>query len=91
VQLPHHNEGQFFGRFELRILRRINPEACVIAQQYSSATIASLRFHSRQEKHGASVKNVISFLFNPLRINVSQGNWEHSQFPSSGCQNFPRQ
>jgi hypothetical protein len=30
--------------------------ACVIAQQYSSVTFVSLRFHSRKEKFGVSVK-----------------------------------
>jgi len=46
---------------ELRILRRKNSAACVIAQQYSSATITSLRFHFSQEKRRASFKkkNVI--------------------------------
>jgi hypothetical protein len=35
--------------------------ACVIAQQYSPPTFVSLRFHFRQEKFGAHLKNVISF------------------------------
>jgi len=29
---------------------------CIIAQQYSSVTFASLRFHSRKEKFGVRVK-----------------------------------
>jgi hypothetical protein len=32
--------------------------ACVIAQQYSSATFASPIFHSRKEKLGSRFKNV---------------------------------
>jgi hypothetical protein len=40
------------------------PIACVIAQQYSSATFVSLRIHSRKEKFGARFKIVtILFLF----------------------------
>jgi hypothetical protein len=36
------------------------PAACVIAQHYSSATLVSLRFHSRKQKYGAPFKNIIS-------------------------------
>jgi hypothetical protein len=34
------------------------PNTCVIAQQYSSATVVSKRFHSCQETFGANLKNV---------------------------------
>jgi hypothetical protein len=35
--------------------------ACVIAQQYYSATFVSLRFHSREEKFGALSKSYLIF------------------------------
>jgi len=35
-----------------------HPAACVIAQQYSSATFVSLHFHSSKEKFGRLLKNV---------------------------------
>jgi hypothetical protein len=35
------------------------PAACVIAQQYFSATFSLLRFHSRKDKFGALLKDVI--------------------------------
>jgi hypothetical protein len=38
------------------------PNACVIAQQYSSAAFVSLRFQSRKEKYGARLMNITSFL-----------------------------
>jgi hypothetical protein len=48
--------------------------ACVIAQQYSSATFISLWFHSRKEKFGARLKKkclIISmFLLPESRLNV---------------------
>jgi hypothetical protein len=34
------------------------PAACVIAQQYSSATFFSLRFHPRKEKFSAFKNSV---------------------------------
>jgi hypothetical protein len=37
--------------------------ACVIAQQYFSATFVSLRFHSRKEKFTANLKNVVLLVF----------------------------
>ena len=37
--------------------------ACVIAQQYSSATFVSLRFHFRKENFGAHFKNVTFYVF----------------------------
>jgi len=37
--------------------RRKHPAACVIAQQCSSATFVSLRFHSNKEKFGTRRKN----------------------------------
>jgi hypothetical protein len=33
--------------------------SCVIAQQYSSPTLVSLRFHSRNKKFGAPLENVV--------------------------------
>jgi hypothetical protein len=39
------------------------PIACVIAQQYSSATSVSLRFHSRKGTLDAPFKYVTSFYF----------------------------
>jgi hypothetical protein len=35
------------------------PGACVIAQQYYSATIVSMRFYSRNKTFGTSLKNII--------------------------------
>jgi hypothetical protein len=35
------------------------PDACIIAQQYSSAIFISMRFHSRKEKFDARLKNFI--------------------------------
>jgi hypothetical protein len=35
------------------------PATFVIAQQYSSATFVSMRFHSRKEKFGVRLKNLI--------------------------------
>jgi Na+(H+)/acetate symporter ActP len=41
------------------IARSMNaPSVCVIAQQYTSATFISLRFHSRKVKFGARFKNI---------------------------------
>ena len=34
-----------------------------IAQQYSSASIVSLRFHSRDQKIGVGLKNVITIIW----------------------------
>jgi hypothetical protein len=39
------------------------PPASVIAQQYSSATFGTMRFHSRKEKFGVHFKNVILFFY----------------------------
>jgi hypothetical protein len=39
------------------------PAACVIAQQYSSATFILLVFHSRKEKFGALFSKVIISIF----------------------------
>ena len=39
------------------------PAACVIAQQYSSATFYSLRFHSHKENFGIRCKNVINSIY----------------------------
>ena len=48
--------------------------ACVIAQQYSSATLVSLRFHSRKEQVDARFKNiVILFVVTFFRNCVSRG------------------
>ena len=38
------------------------PAACVIAQQYSSATFVPLLFHSTKENPGA-LKNIITSIF----------------------------
>jgi hypothetical protein len=44
--------------------RSLTTPPCVIAQQYSSATFVSLRFHSRYQKFGALLKSVgIPFVF----------------------------
>jgi len=48
IQAPKHRNP---------IYRRKRPAACVIAQQCSSATFVSLRFHSSKEKFGARYKN----------------------------------
>jgi hypothetical protein len=52
-------------------LQHDRPAACVIAQQYSSATFVSLRFHSRREKFGKIRKcyyiNFTYFLQNWVR------------------------
>ena len=52
--------------------RRKRPEARVIAQQCSSTTFVSLRFHSNKEKFGAHLKNftLLYFMFNYLRLKV---------------------
>jgi hypothetical protein len=39
-------------------LQHNRPTACVIAQQYSSATFVSLPFNSRKKKFVAHLKNV---------------------------------
>jgi hypothetical protein len=39
------------------------PNACVIAQQYSSATFVSLHFHPHKEKFGACLNNFIIYFF----------------------------
>ena len=39
-----------------------SPVACVIVQQYSSATLVSLHFHSRKVKFSARFKYAIIFL-----------------------------
>jgi hypothetical protein len=39
------------------------PAACVIAQQYSSATFFSLRIHSHNENFGALLKTAFISLF----------------------------
>jgi hypothetical protein len=44
------------------------PAACVIAQQYSSATCASLRCHTRKAGFGVSFKNIITFFFYFLQV-----------------------
>jgi hypothetical protein len=40
-----------------------SPAACVVAQQYSSATFASLRFLSRKEKFGTRFKTIVPSFF----------------------------
>ena len=39
------------------------PRACVVAQQYSSTTLISLRSHSREEKCDESQKHYFNLLF----------------------------
>jgi hypothetical protein len=39
------------------------PAACVPAQQYSSANFVTLRFHTRKEIFGASLKNITISIF----------------------------
>jgi len=39
------------------------PASCVITQQYSSATILSLHFHSRKEKLSQLLKIIFYFFF----------------------------
>jgi hypothetical protein len=53
IQTPAHGE--------LDRPQNDRPVVRVIAQQYSSATFFSLRFHPKKEKHCARFKNVISF------------------------------
>ena len=52
--------------------RNMTAPPSVIAQQYSSATFVSLRFHSRMEKLGARLRHVtsgiLSLLFKKLRF-----------------------
>jgi hypothetical protein len=48
-----------------------SPAVFVIAQQCSSATFFSLRYHSRKEKLGAIFKNLI-FLFFYFLINFAK-------------------
>ena len=40
-------------------LSMTTPNACDIAQQYSSATFVSLRFHTRKEKKWRSLKKLL--------------------------------
>jgi hypothetical protein len=42
--------------------------ACVIAQQYSSATLVSWRFHSRKQKFAARFKNATIRFFYFFKI-----------------------
>jgi hypothetical protein len=44
----------------------------VIAQQYSSAILVSLRFHSRKEKFRARVKSIIYTSFRVLKLHKSE-------------------
>jgi hypothetical protein len=48
--------------------QRDRAAACVIAQQYPSATFVLLRFPSRKEKVSALFKNVISIFLDFLKI-----------------------
>jgi hypothetical protein len=51
--------------------QRDHPAVCVIAQQYSSSTFVSLRFHSRKEMFGALFQNrylVFSFKLRKSQI-----------------------
>jgi hypothetical protein len=57
------------NRFKHHPPQHDRPAACVIAQQYSSATFVSLRSHPRREKFGSFLKNSTILIF----INVFQG------------------
>jgi hypothetical protein len=48
------------------------PVACVVAQQYSSATCVSVLFHYRTEKFGARFKNPISICLLLLNLGKSE-------------------
>jgi hypothetical protein len=56
------------------------PVACVIAQQYSSATVVSLRFHPRKENCGTLFKTT---LFH-LKKNCVAVKMHNLNFPKSG-------
>jgi len=44
-------------------LRHYRCSASVIAQQYSSATFVQLRCHSRKDKQGTRLKNLITSIY----------------------------
>jgi len=48
------------------------PTACVIAQQYSSATFVSLRFQYRKEKIRALFKNIFSVFYFIKNVRMSE-------------------
>jgi hypothetical protein len=48
------------------------PAACVVAQQYSSATCVSVLFHYRTEKFGTPFKNLISVCLILLKFGKSE-------------------
>ena len=56
-----------FNALELHTPQHDSPAACIIVQQYSSATFVSLRSHYLKEKVGALFKNV-NFFFSVLKI-----------------------
>jgi hypothetical protein len=49
------------------------PAACVMAQQYSSATFFSSRFHSRKDKFGAPFKKLLFQFFRRIRKIAKSG------------------
>jgi hypothetical protein len=51
-----------FNTLELHTPQHDSPTTCFIAQQYSSATFVSLRFHSLKERIGVLYKNIF-FVF----------------------------
>jgi hypothetical protein len=53
---------------ELNRPQHERPAACVIAQQYSSATFVSLRTHSRKKKNSAYIFKMFLFHFNFLKL-----------------------
>jgi hypothetical protein len=67
-----------------------HPDACVIAQQYSSATFVSLRFHSRKEKFGALYENVTISIFK-LFLNFVSPKMCNFKLRKTGsvCASFP--
>jgi hypothetical protein len=48
------------------------PVARVIAQQYSSTTLVSVRFHSRKDYFSARLKNIIPLFFSLLNLRKSE-------------------
>jgi hypothetical protein len=53
-----------------------HPDASGIAQQYSSATLVSLRFLSRKEKPKVRSKNLMSSNFSCFKFSPKFGNFK---------------
>jgi len=56
--------------------------ACVVTQQYSSATFVSLHFHSHKEKSGAHFKNIF-FIFSPPVLKLHKYHHHHHHWLDS--------